>query len=228
MTRRLPMSSEVIEGALLPEPMLENIEFETKYKVKDHLLIEFKQLVENLEGCKNFAYIEGPDVCFTYPDWWFAQNPQWDPAGTFIRYRKPSHGLDDGKKQVTWKYKPRGATNNIQRKELNWAVSDTPDKVILEQIESSGAKFNFSIIKNCHIYRFEDATLVFYTVYDTTDGSPSRTDSYVEIEVSEELVQNMTESQAWKVIEKYEHVLEKIDIYPRNRMRRSLFEIYSR
>jgi hypothetical protein len=50
----------------------------------------------------------------------------------------------------------------------------------------------------------------------------------VEIEISEEHISQMTENQAWAIIEKYEKILEGIDIHPRNRMRKSLFEIYVR
>jgi adenylate cyclase class IV len=152
--------------------------------------------------------------------------PQWDPSGTFIRYRKPSFGLDKGRRQVTWKYKPKDAKNNIQRKEHNWDIGKTPEKVILEQLQDSGATFNASIVKNCHIYIFEDATLDFYTVYDTTYGKPKSADHFVEIEVSEENIAELNEEQAWKVIEKYEKVLAPIGISPQKRLRKSLFEMY--
>lgn len=207
---------------------LENIEFETKYKVEDHLLIEFKQLVEGLPEPKSFLYVEGPDLYYTYPTWWFKNNVQWDVNGTFIRYRKPSYGLDNGKRQVTWKYKPQGALNSIQRKELNWDIGKTEENVIVDQINSSGAVFNFSIIKNCHIYFFADATLVFYTVYDTTDGKPRRTDSFIEIEVNEEAIKTMNEAQAWEIINKYEKIFVPLGISAQKRSRRSLFEMYKR
>lgn len=210
------------------EESLEHIEFETKYRIEDHLLIEFKQVIGALPDDKKFIYVEGPDYYYIYPETWFKTVPQWDPVGTFIRYRKPSYGLDEGRRQVTWKYKPIDSKNNIQRKENNWDIGDTPEKVILEQIKDSGAVFNFSIIKNCHIYKFEDATLVFYTVYDTTYGKPRKADSFIEIEVCEELIASLTEAQAWEIIEKYEKILVQIGISPQKRLRKSLFEIYKK
>lgn len=208
------------------ETSLEHIEFETKYRVEDHQLIEFKQILEAHPELKDFIYIEGPDFFYVYPPEWFIANPQWEPKGTFIRYRKPSFGLDKGRRQVTWKYKPKDAKNSIQRKEHNWDIGKTPEKVILEQLETSGAKFNASIVKNCHIYHFDDATLVFYTVYDTTYGKPKKADYFVEIEVHEELIADMNEEQAWAVIEKYEKVLAPIGISAQKRLRKSLFEMY--
>lgn len=205
---------------------LEHIEFETKYRVEDYSLIEFKQIMEGQADLQDFIYVEGPDFFFVYPPEWFTTNPQWDPSGTFIRYRKPSHGLDKGRRQVTWKYKPKDAKNNIQRREHNWDIGKTPEKVILEQLEFSGAKFNASIVKNCHIYHFDDATLVFYTVYDTTNGTPKKADYFVEIEVCEETIGSMTEQQAWAVIEKYEKILSPLGISAQKRMRKSLFEMY--
>jgi len=218
-------SAEVVKE----EKSLEHIEFETKYRAEDHLLIQFKQILDGLEGEKKFIYVEGPDFYYTYPDWWFKNNPEWDSNGTFIRYRKPSYGLDNGRRQVTWKYQAKDAKNNIQRKELNFDLTDkTLDSTVVEQMESSGAKFNFSIIKNCHIYVLEDATLVFYTVYDTTDGKPKKADSFVEIEVCEEKIASMTEEQAWAIIVKYEKLLEDIGLNAQKRLKRSLFGMYRR
>lgn len=208
---------------------LENVEFETKYSVDDHLLIEFKQIVEALPEKKAFIYVEGPDFYFTHPPEWFKANTQWDSEGTFIRYRKPSYGLDNGRRQVTWKYKPVDSKNNIQREEYNWDLSNkTSETVIFTQIERSGASFNFSIIKNCHIYKLDDATVVFYTVYDTTDGKPKKADSFVEIEVCEEKIKDMTPDQAFATIAKYEKILEPLGLNARKRLKKSLFQMFVR
>lgn len=217
------------EELKIEEESLEHIEFETKYEVESHILVQFKQLLDGLGQDKEFIYVEGPDFYYVYPDWWFKNNPQWDPSGTFARYRKPSYGLDNGRRQVTWKYKPRISKNNIQRKELNWDLADkTSDASVNEQLECNGTTFNFSIIKNCHIYKLDDATLVFYTVYDTTDGKPKRADNFVEIEVNEEKIAKMTEEEAWDVIMKYENLLEPIGINAQKRLKRSLFDRYRR
>lgn len=207
---------------------LEYIEFETKYRVEAQVLILFKQILDSIPESKTFIYVEGPDQYFSYPQWWLDNNSQYDSSGTFIRYRKPSYGLDKGKRQVTWKYKPTGSSNNIQREELNWDSTNIPENVILKQLQLSGATFNFSIVKNCHIYKLEDATLVFYTVYDTTDGEPSKADNFLEIEVDEEKIKDLTEKDAWNIIEKYEKLLQPLGITARSRLKKSLYEMYRR
>lgn len=223
------MSEEKVLKKEEPEKTLEHIEFETKYRVEDHQLIEFKQIVDSLAEEKKFIYVEGPDFYWTYPKWWFDNNLEWDDAGTFVRFRKPSYGLDNGNRQVTWKYKPKDAKNSIQRIENNWDIKDKTDQSVIEkQLQCNGLKFNFSIVKNCHIYILSDATLVFYTVYDTTDGKPKKADSFVEIEVNEDNMKFTTEDQAWAVINKYEKVLESIGLNAQKRLRKSLFAMYRR
>jgi hypothetical protein len=208
---------------------LEHIEFETKYRVDDHQLIEFKQIMDSFPENKKFLYVEGPDYYWTYPKWWFENNAQWDPDGTFTRFRKPSYGLDNGSRQVTTKYKPKESKNSIQRIENNWDIKDkTEEKVIIKELECSGKKFSFSIVKNCHIYNLSDATVVFYTVYDITDGKPKKAESFVEVEVDEDNMKNTTEEQAWEVIIKYEKLLEPLGLNARKRLYKSLFAMYKR
>lgn len=218
------MSSEIItkleeledKEVLPPEPTIPDLtEFETKYRVEPHLLTEFKRIVASIDGLQKFLYIEGPDE-------------YWVRDENFARYRRPEHGLDNGRAEITFKTKPEGAKNNIIRREINWRVDVTPPETVREGLKDLGFKFNFSVWKSCHIYNFHDATLVFYTVYDTTNGKALKTDSFVEVEVSEEHISKMTEEEAWTIIEKYEKILEGIDITPQKRMRRSLFEIYVR
>ncbi len=206
---------------------LQFCEFESKYRVDGHKLVQFKQLVESLVPEK-FIYVEGPDYFFTYPTEWFEQNKQWDSKGTFTRYRKPSYGLDQGRRQVSWKYLPLGSNNNIQRTEYNWDIGDTPEDVIFAQLKTSGLTHNCTLVKHCHIYKFQDATLVYYTVYDTTDGEPKSADNFVEIEVDEEKIATMTESEAFGIIVKYEGLLKDLGISAQKRTKRSLFQMYKR
>ncbi len=212
------------DDTLLPEAT----EFETKYRVEDHLLIKFKQLIETLPGEKSFIYVEGPDHYYLHPEWFFKSNPDYDPAGTFVRYRRPSYGLDNDRCEVTWKYKLKTARTNISRVEHNWRVDGTPEANIRLALADSGVIFNFSIIKTCHIYKLEDVTIVFYTVYDTTDGEPSKAESFLEIEVCEEKTKGLTEAQAMAIISEYEKKLEPLGINAQKRLRQSLFTMYRR
>lgn len=196
----------------------EHTEFETKYRIEPEKLVEFKKIADDIPESKKFIYVEGPDH-------YYVQEGMED---SFARYRKPTHGLDNGRCEVNFKIKPKDARNNVKRKEFNWRVDKTPEATIHEALKALGWKFNFSIWKSCHIYRLSDATLVFYTVYDTTDGKTQKVDNFVEIEVDEDSISNLTEAQAWVIIEKYEKVLAPLGITPQKRLRKSLFEMYRR
>lgn len=93
-----------------------------------------------------------------------------------------------------------------------------------------GFVFNFTIIKSCQIYKFDEATLVFYTVYDVTDGTTSsKVDHFVEIEVREDLIKTgLTEEEAWAIVEKYEKVLAPVGVSNKKRLRLQLWDIYKR
>lgn len=202
-----------------PNTLGEHVEFEAKYRIEGHLLTEFKKLLEALPDNKSFIYVEGPDYYYVREDL---------DEGSFARYRRPSYGLDNGRCEVTFKIKPKGAKNNIRREEYNWRVDGTPEDTIRQALVAINFKFNFSIFKSCHIYKLGDATLVFYTVYDITEGKPSKHDNFIEIEVDEKLTSQLTEEQAYDIIRKYEALLAPLGINSSKRLKRSLFEMYRR
>ena len=182
-------------------------EFETKYRVEGHLIYTFKEIMNNLDDTSTFVYVEGPDWYYTKED------------GSFLRYRK----ADNQKRaEVTLKEKPAGAKSNIKRKEVNWRVDGTPFETIQEGAFMQGYEFNFKIWKMCHIQNFKDATVVFYTVR----GEDNKDAHFVEIEVDEDTIHNLTEKEAWDVIKKYEEILIPLGITYKNRMMKSLFELY--
>lgn len=239
------MSEEIPE--VKPELIAKLTEFETKYRVEPSVLTEFKRIMDTLPNLEKFIYVEGPDDYFTnehitnrFTE--FAETLKKDDkqrletllAETvgqfppFMRYRRPSHGLDGNRQELTTKYKQEGSKNNVQREEKNIRVDNTKEDTIKSFITDIGYKTNFSIWKTCHIYNFNDATLVFYSVYDTTNGKASKMDNFVEIEVSEEDIHNFTEAQAWEIITKYEKALESVGLSAKTRLRKSLFEMYKR
>lgn len=182
-------------------------EFETKYRVEGSQIYKFKEIVEQLEGDYKFVYAQGPDWYYTKED------------GSFLRYRKADN---EKRAEVSFKEKPEGAKNNIQRKEINWRVDVTDKEAIHEGALMQGYEFNFKIWKLCHIYNFKEATLVFYTVKDEN----AKLDHFVEIELNEETIHKITEEEAWEKIRKYETILEPLGITYRNRLNKSLFEMY--
>lgn len=185
------------------------VEFETKYRIEGSKIFQFKELIAKMNKTYEFAYFEGPDTYYTKPD------------GSFLRYRK---GVTDkaGRSEVTLKQKRAGAVSNNIRKEVNWRVDKTPAETIEEGAKMMGFEFNFKIYKMGHVYFFDDANLVFYTVM----SDDKETQHFVEIELDEEKIHKLTEDQAWTIIRQYEAVLEPLGITYRNRLNKSLFEMY--
>ena len=184
-------------------------EFESKYRVDGEQIYKFKELVEAMQEEYDFVYIQGPDHYFVRDD------------ERFARYRKAENDKS-GRAEVTFKLKPVGAKNNIQRKEYNWRVDKTPYTEICEGLEDQGYKFNFKINKFCHIYKFKEATLVFYSVRD----EKGKLDHFIEIELDEASIHHLTVDEAMEKIRKYEAILAPIGISHRSRLTKSLFEMY--
>lgn len=194
---------------------LDHIEFETKYRVEQSIQLPFKLIVEKMDTFKDFVYAEGPDEYFIN-------------GKLFARYRREANKGDNARAELTIKIKPDGAKNNIIREEFNIRVDGTPRYTLVKFLSALGFEYNFTVMKTCFIYHMEDATLVSYTVADITDGEIKREDNFVEIEVSEEKIHNMTEEQAWEILVKYEKALEGLGINPQKRLRKSLYEMYRR
>jgi len=194
---------------------LDHIEFESKYRVEQSIILPFKLIVEKMPTFKEFIYAEGPDEYFIKGD-------------SFVRYRKEANKGPDARAELTMKIKPEGAKNNIIREEFNVRVDGTPRETVVKFLNALGFTHNFTVMKSCFIYRMEDATLVSYTVADVTDGNLRSEDHFVEIEVSEEQIHTMNEDQAWAILTKYEKALEPLGITPQKRLKKSLYEMYKR
>ena len=191
------------------EKMQRHTEFETKYRLEGDKVFEFKQLVESIGEPYDFVYVQGPDWYYTKSD------------GSFLRYRKAENDKSN-RAELTMKAKPEGAGHNVIRKEVNLRVDKNKFCTVEEFAKMLGYDFNFKIWKMCHIYKFKDATLVFYTVRDD-NGIMTH---FVEIELDEDNIHNLTENEAWDIIRKYERILSPIGITHRHRLNKSLFEMY--
>lgn len=190
-------------------------EFESKYLTNINMLDGFKRISESLPGLISFQYAEGPD--------YFFENPSL-PL-TFVRFRRSSYPDENGKyyQQLTSKTKEADSSNNIQRKEPNLMVVGSIDEV-LGFIKSTGFTYTHSIKKQCHIYKYPDCTLVFYGV---RPENSEEMEYFVEIEVDEETIHNLTKNEAIQVIEKYEQILSSIEgVSSRKRLKLSLRERY--
>lgn len=187
-------------------------EFETKYKTTVDKLVIFKSVVEKLPDLKKFIYVQGPDHYYVKPD----------ASVMFARYRKAEHSNDGG--TLTFKQRTTDKDNVIRNEDnLDLAKNMTKDKVEAN-VNRLGYEFNFRIWKMCHIYKYSDATLVFYTVVDEEDKEAH----FMEIEVDEDTIGNLTEDDAWDIIRKYEEILAPTGITYKNRLRQSLFDMYKK
>jgi adenylate cyclase class IV len=188
-------------------------EFETKYRVEDDVLAIFQNIVQNTDYINHY-HVTGPDTFFVKDE------------GSFGRYRKSDTQIDlNGNNFAQWtiKEKLKDAKNNINRFESNWNVTGTPEDEIVAGAEKMGFKKVGKIHKECWIYKYEDATIVFYSVVG--EGSDKKS-HFIEAEVDEETIDQLTELEAWTVIEKYEALLEKTGINARKRLKLSLFDMY--
>lgn len=195
--------------------ILELTEFETKYRVDQSKLYEFKKIMESKITYpigNKFLYVESDDIYYVKGD---AKD-----ADEFLRLRF-SH--DKAKrKELTYK-KKLSKTNNIQRKEINVRIDQTDDFVFVigELCKSLGFEENFRITKYCHIYFFDKATIVFQSVKYFDE---KKVDHFIEIEVNEEM--EFTEEEAWSIIKEWEEVFKPLGLSAKNRSRLSLFEMY--
>lgn len=187
---------------------LEFHEIEFKYKVEEAKLNDWKQLVENLEGVKNFIYVESDDIYYT------------NSEGEFLRYRF-SDNKKDKRSELTYKVKIKEA-NNVIRKEINLRVDQNKPETIEAFANSQNYHKNFKIRKYVSIYFFDDATLPWYTVID--EGGDRQT--FCEIEVNEDKIHDLTKDECFDILKKYETILAPLGISPQKRLKKSLFEIY--
>lgn len=205
------------------EKSLEFHEIEVKFRVDEKVLNDWKQLCEkyrdeNLDDYKDFVYVDSDDIYYLNP------NPTPGLDYQFIRHRF-SDNPKDKRAELTTKQKI-GDTNNIVRREWNIRVDNNEIATIKSWVEDGlGYKHDFKIRKYVQIYKFKDATLPYYTVID----EKGKRDTFIEIEVDEEQMAKgkITEAQAWDIINKYETLLAPLGITAKNRLRKSLFEMYT-
>lgn len=183
------------------------LEIETKYNANDIDLMSFKRTVISLNP-KSFLYVCSTDTYFSKGD-------------DFIRYRSPPLDKTTNRSELTLK-KKHVSNNNIVRTEVNLRVDSNEDSVIFAFCENLGYVQNFSICKMCHIYFFEDANIVFYTVID----NKFKENRFIEIEVDENM--GFMEQEGRQILDKYEKLLLPLGLTSKNRMKRSLWEMYKK
>lgn len=179
-------------------------EIETKYSANDIDINKFVDLVEVLNP--NWVMVSSFDDYFTNKD------------GEFIRYRYTDHSGE-----LTIKRKTTDANNN-NRVEVNLKTEGKSFKTVQAFADLLGYKLNFSIYKTCKIAILDKVVLVYYVVYDNKLNELQR---FIEIEAKEDH-DWASEDEAWAEVIKFEKMFEPIGIGPRNRLKKSLFEIFKK
>lgn len=179
-------------------------ELEVKYYANDIGMDEFTKLVQPLNP--RWMMVSSYDDYFT------------NINDDFIRYR-----YHDYMGELTIKRKTT-TTNNNNRIEVNVPTDGKSGREIEAFVNLLGYTRNFSIFKTCKIAFLEKIVLVYYIVYDENLNEKQR---FIEIEANEKY-EWASEQEAWDEVLKYEKMMEPLGITPKNRLRKSLFELFKK
>lgn len=180
-------------------------EIETKYDATDIKMCDFLKIVEELPIRKKLM-VSSYDEYFT------------DKEDNFVRYR---HNNDTGELTIKRKL---AKNSNIERVEVNLPTQGNNIKTVSAFLNLLGYQPNFGIYKTCNIFWTGKVDLVYYVVYDKELKEQRR---FIEIEADESLEWE-SEEEAWAEITKYEKMLEPLGVTSKNRLRKSLFEIFKK
>lgn len=186
------------------ENAIDYFEIETKYKSDNINLTDFKTLMESLNPEK-LIEVSSYDHYYT------------NESNEFIRFRKR-----DNKGELTIKRK-LNANNNVHRVEVNLPTNTSDEKLVNSFCDLLGYKHNFDIFKNCWIYYFDKVDIVFYIVFDTNMKELNR---FIEIEILED--KQLTVEESLAILKDYESKLSVLGITSKNRLKKSLFELYNK
>jgi predicted adenylyl cyclase CyaB len=179
-------------------------EIEYKYRSDDIKLKDFKELMESLNPI-NLLEVSSFDHYYT------------NDKDEFIRYRK-----SETKPELTIKRKLTD-TNNQYRTEVNLNLNKNTEQTVEAFVNLLGYKENFRVFKTCWIYYFDNVDVVMYIVYNSNMKELGR---FIEIELLED--KKIEKDKAFEILNEYESKLGKLDITPKNRLKRSLFELFKK
>lgn len=181
-------------------------EIEYKYEAKSIGLSDFDNFISSLNPL-NIITVS------SYDDYYKAtSNNNVD----FIRYR-----YNDYSKELTMKKKTTDVNNN-NRVEINLKLDEENDSKIQTFIRYMGYDFKFKIYKTSRIYQFDNVIVAYYIVYSDNMTEVGR---FIELEASEHYCFR-DEEHAFSAINNFEKLLEPFGITYRNRLKKSLFEMF--
>jgi len=189
--------------------MNEYLELEYKYEASQVKLTDFMKLADELNPIKKVD-VSSWDVYFVKPG----------TEGVFQRYR------ESDTPELTKKVKTKDS-NNWERIEVDLPLDSSRinEKLVTTYVGLDGYVKNFKIYKSCFIYWFTNTNMVYYTVYDENMKEIGR---YLEVEVNKDSLKNISVDKLKEELETLEKKLEILGVSKKNRMKRSLFEIYKK
>lgn len=179
-------------------------EIETKYSADNINMKDFVSLVSPLNP--EWVMVSSYDDYFT------------NDKEEFIRYR-----YHDTMGELTIKRKTSDINNN-NRIEVNLPTNGKSSAVVEAFVKLLGYELNFSIFKTCKIGILDKIVLVYYVVYDRDLNELRR---FIEVEAREDFRWE-SEQAAWDEVTKYEAMLAPLGITPKNRLKKSLFELFKK
>jgi len=178
-------------------------EIESKYHANEIKMADFIRLMEELNPNKKLTVS-------SYDDYFINEKDD------FIRYR---HNDDVGELTIKRKINPK---NNIERVEINLPIAESNFLKIKEFVSLLGYRHNFTIYKTCKIYWINNKVISYYMVYDENIKELGR---FIEIE-ADETHEWKSEKEALEEINKFEKLLLPLGLNNKNRLRKSLFEMF--
>lgn len=179
-------------------------ELETKYYADNIEMADFIKLIQPLNP--EWIMVSSYDDYFT------------NEKDEFIRYRYHDH-----MGELTIKRKTTDANNN-NRVEVNVPTDGKSGAAIDAFCNLLGYKRNFSIHKTCKIALLEKVVLVYYVVQDENLKELKR---FIEVEAKETYNWG-SEEEAWATVVEYENMLAPLGITQKNRLKKSLFELFKK
>lgn len=188
------------------------LELEYKYNAQKIELKDFTELMTVLQYDRRID-VSSWDAFFT----------NHEKETKFLRYR-----MSENNPQLTVKVKVDDS-NNWKRVEVNIPLDPNTKPSLLEFtvehfVQELGFTKNFKIYKSCFIFWFDNYNYVYYTVYDENMKELGR---FIEVEFDEEKVHvEFTESEAFDILKEAEQKLSKLGITSKNRLKKSLYEMF--
>jgi len=181
-------------------------EVEVKFDASEISLKDFTYLVESKFKVKKHLLVSSYDEYFI------------DASDNFLRYR---HRDDRG--ELTIKRKLTEGNNN-KRIEVNIPTDGNALEAVSQFASLLGYKHNFSVYKTCKVFWVDNMVVSYYVVYDNEWKEQRR---FIEIEADEE-IEWSSEQVALNAVEQCEKEFVTLNITPKNRLKKSLFEIFKR